>query len=602
MTKETIHINVPALARVEGEGALTLDISDSEIRKLELRIFEPPRYFEKILVGRDHRDIVDIVARICGICPVAYQVTAVQAIANAYGIVPEAGVKQYRRLLYCGEWIQSHSLHIHLLALPDFLGFSNVLDMSKKHPDVVHRGLRIQKAGNRIMEVLGGRSVHPVGLHVTGFYSYPDAAARAELAQVIDEAIQDAEQLLEWVSKLELPDDRNEICYVALGNDKTYPIEEGNIISSKGHRIEAQDFEKYFDEHQVPYSTALHCLLEQEHYLVGPLARFKLNQHLLPDSIQEYLQRLRISVADNSFHSLVARAIETLYALHEAKRLLETGTDLPPTGLADYPLSDSTGYSCTEAPRGLLWQKYQLDSEGKVVSARIVPPTSQNQGQIEHDLLESLTRFGLDKDKEAIRFHAEKIIRNYDPCISCSTHFLQLDVRRHGEYMQPVTELQTLDTPPMASIAIIGIGSPVTGDHQVEELIQKLKSRLAGMDYPIRKIIYLERPGLNLEAHLEKDTLNVIIDTLAPETDVRDIQYIDGRYLNGSNYFANETELPLSSHQIGVLDTISLRNMVLEDKRIIILGLPIGYADQKDPDAGIVMQLTGLIEKLGKNL
>lgn len=596
MTKETIHINVPALARVEGEGALTLDITGTEIRELELRIFEPPRYFEKILEGRDHKDIIDIVARICGICPVAYQVTAVQAIANAYHIVPDDMVRNYRRLFYCGEWIQSHSLHIHLLALPDFLGFKNVIDMSGMHPEVVHRGLRLQKAGNRIMEVLGGRSVHPVGLNVSGFYSYPDAAARANLKNVVTAAILDAEKLLEWVSMLELPDYQDNICFVSLSNGHSYPIEEGAIISSKGHYIEARDFEKYFIEQQVPYSTALHCLLEQDHYMVGPLARFKLNQHLLPDPIQEHISRLHISLADNSFQSLVARAIEILYALYEANRLLELCMD-DPVRPAEYAFSDSTGYACTEAPRGLLWHKYELDRNGKVASARIVPPTSQNQGQIERDLRESLTRYGLNRKQDELRFYAEKIIRNYDPCISCATHFLHLDIKHPGTDSYPDVSVQNPDFTQKSYLSIIGVGSPVAGDNHLENIIEELKSHYSGQDHVVRNIIYLERPGLGLDEYLDKDAVNIVIDSLEPGSEVDGIQYREGSNIN--SYFS---ELQISSHEYGVLDTISLINKLYNDKIILIMGLPLMNESQTGSNSEIMTRLIALIEKTGELL
>jgi coenzyme F420-reducing hydrogenase alpha subunit len=289
-------IQVPVLARVEGEGALDLCVRDGRIDELKLRIYEPPRLFEQFLVGHSYAEVPDLVPRICGICPVAYQMSAVNALEALCEAAPGPWVRTMRRLFYCGEWLQSHALHIHLLAAPDFLGFESAIAMASRYGDEVRRGLRLQALGNEIIRLLGARSVHPVGARVGGLWDAPDPAAADDL----------------------------------------------------GSRLEAA-----------------------------------LAEYRVPD--RPYL-------------------------------------DLTPAA--------GSGCGASEAPRGLLWHRYDLSDTGLIDYARIVPPTSQNQGRIEEDLRLSLTAVGLDRDADTLRHTGEMVIRNYDPCISCATHFLRLNLDR----------------------------------------------------------------------------------------------------------------------------------------------------------------------------
>ena len=425
-----IRIKVPVLARVEGEGALEFAIHKKKIESLQLRIYEPPRLFEKFLEGRSYHQVIDMVARICGICPVAYQMSAVHALEQAFGVKPNAHTRLLRRLFYCGEWIQSHALHIHLLAAPDFLGFDSVIGMAAHYPGEVRRGLRLQALGNDLIALLGGRSVHPVGARVGGFHRLPSPQDAESLLEKLQAARADARALLEWTAGLELPDDEQDFCCVSLRHADEYPLNEGRIVSSRGLDIPIEDFEEHFEEFQVPHSTALHASLHGHNYLVGPLARLNLNLDRLPENVRQAVGSTGISFPSrNMFHSMVARAVEIVFCLEEAIRILR----LPLAGLpahVDVRPGAGTGFGCTEAPRGLLWHRYQTDESGKITYARIVPPTSQNQARIEEDLRTSLQAFGLDKDEAALRLHAETVIRNYDPCISCATHFLKLSVKR----------------------------------------------------------------------------------------------------------------------------------------------------------------------------
>jgi sulfhydrogenase subunit alpha len=426
--KRSINIKVPVLTRVEGEGALEIDINNGEIDHLALRIFEPPRYFEKLLEDRPYTDVPDIVARICGICPVAYQMSAVQALESLFELSPSPWTIDMRRLLYCGEWIQSHSLHIHLLAAPDFLGYDNVLEMSKDHPEIVQRGINLQNLGNEIISFLGGRSVHPVGACTGGFFKSPSLAKARELLTKLEQHLDDCSKLIEWTCSLNLPDNEQNFTSVALHNSTEYPMYHGRLVSSQGLNIDISEFENHFKEHQVAHSTALHALHNNKPYFVGPLARLNLNQSLIPESSLEMLNKSGMQLpSKNIFHSIIARAIELHIAVTEAINILKIyRTTKTPNEMV--VTKAGTGYGCTEAPRGFLWHKYQTDENGLITSANIVPPTSQNQAQIESDLKYSILKYGLDHTDKDIRKFSEQIIRNYDPCISCATHFLKLKI------------------------------------------------------------------------------------------------------------------------------------------------------------------------------
>ena len=421
---------MPILARVEGEGALEIQIRDQTIQSLQLKIFEPPRLFEKFLEGRSYNDVLDMVARICGICPVAYQMSATHAIEQCFKIRATPWVHDMRRLFYCGEWLESHSLHIHFLASPDFLGFKSALEMAKKYPEEVRRGLRLQALGNELIRLLGGRSVHPVGACIGGFYKAPSLNQVKDILERVNACINDCETLIQWVLTLPCPDYTHDFTCVSLRHPSEYPMNEGQIVSSQGMKIDIDCFDDYFKEMQVPHSNALHCLLQGKTYLVGPLARVNINYDHLPLPIRDILSALGIRFpSKNMAHSIVARAVEIYYCVLEAQRILAAYV-YPESASSSVKPAAGVGYGCTEAPRGLLWQRYEFDAEGVIQSARIVPPTSQNQARIEEDLRVSLPQFGLNKPDDELRSYSEMIIRNYDPCISCSTHFLTMKIQR----------------------------------------------------------------------------------------------------------------------------------------------------------------------------
>ena len=427
--KNTRTIAIGTLARVEGEGALRVTVKDGTVKDVELRIFEPPRFFEAFLQGRHYDEVPDIVARICGICPVAYQMSAVHAIERIFGLRVNGPLRDLRRLIYCGEWIESHALHIYMLQAPDFLGYESGIAMAKDHAAVVTRGLRIKKAGNAVMALLGGRSVHPVSVRVGGFSRVP---SRHELESLKDELSWGRDAAIEtvrWVATFDYPEFSPDYTFVALRHADEYPLNEGRIAGGDGLDIPVDEFERHFTEHQVSYSNALHCTLQGAPYLVGPLARVNLNHDRLPLSVRHVLADVGLSLPlVNPFHGIVARSIEVLYALEESLRLINR-YEPPPLPSLPVTVQAGTGTACTEAPRGILYHRYRVDADGVIQEAKIVPPTSQNQGRIEQDLRLFIPRV-LDQSNEEASLACERVIRCYDPCISCATHFLRLKVER----------------------------------------------------------------------------------------------------------------------------------------------------------------------------
>ena len=426
----TKTIKVDYLTRVEGEGALDLEIRDGKVLSAELRIFEPPRLFEAMLRGRGYDEIPDIVARICGICPVAYQMSAVHAIENAFAVTVGGQLRALRRLLYCGEWIESHALHVVMLHAPDFLGYPDAIRMAEKHGDVVRQGLALKKAGNEILRVLGGREIHPVSVRPGGFHRVPTRRELAPLAEELKRALDIADDLVRWVAAFPFPDFEQDYEFVALKHPDEYPFNEGRIVSSRGIDIDISAFDSEFEERHVAHSTALHALTKRRGtYLVGPLARYALNYDRLPASIQSRAKESGLGpICRNPFQSIIVRALEIAYALEEALRIIEA-YDRPDAPYVPVEPRDAVGFGCTEAPRGFCWHRYEFEADGSVRLARIVPPTSQNQPSIEADLAAVAGQMVEEAD-DIIRDRCEQTIRNYDPCISCSAHFLDLSVRR----------------------------------------------------------------------------------------------------------------------------------------------------------------------------
>jgi coenzyme F420-reducing hydrogenase alpha subunit len=420
---------VDALARVEGEGRLWVRVRRGQVEEVRLDIYEPPRFFEALLRGRDFREAVDITARICGICPWAYQMSAAQAMEDACGVRVPRGVRDLRRLVYCGEWIESHALHVYLLHAPDFLGYDSAVHMAQDHPEAVRRGLELKKVGNHVMSLVGGRSVHPVNARVGGFYRVPTREELQPLVDPLRRARDLAEQTVRWVAGFPFPALEREVEFVALRHPEEYPILEGRIASSGGLEVDVREYEEHFQELQVPHSNALHSLLHGRPYVVGPVARFNLNFHRLTPAVQDLAREVGVvPPCRNPFQSIVVRSLEILYACEEALRLVEAYEPPPEPAVAVQP-REGVGYGATEAPRGVLYHRYRLDASGTIREAKIVPPTAQNQRSVEEDL-RAFVQENLHLDDPQLTWRCEQVVRNYDPCISCATHFLRLEVVR----------------------------------------------------------------------------------------------------------------------------------------------------------------------------
>jgi coenzyme F420-reducing hydrogenase alpha subunit len=430
MTEKTRTIRVDYLARVEGEGALQVKIRGDKVVDVQLKIFEPPRFFEALLRGRAFTEAPDITARICGICPVAYQMSAVHAMEDALGVTVDGQLRALRRLLYCGEWIESHALHVYMLHAPDFLGYPDAIQMAKDHRDAVQRGLQLKKVGNEILTLLGGRAIHPVSVRVGGFYRVPTKSELRPLAERLKWARGAAMDTVRWVAGFPFPDFEHDYEFVALSHPDEYPFNEGRLVSTHGLDTTAREYDAHFVEHQVRHSNALHSTIRgRGAYCVGPLARYALNFERLSPLAKDAARAAGLgAICRNPFKSIIVRAVEMLWACDEALRIIDAYQP-PEQPCVDVRPRAATGYACTEAPRGLLYHRYRLDAEGTIVDAKIVPPTSQNQKMIEEDLARFIPQH-LDLAHEQLTLQCEQAIRNYDPCISCATHFLTLRVDR----------------------------------------------------------------------------------------------------------------------------------------------------------------------------
>jgi sulfhydrogenase subunit alpha len=431
MSRRTI--NVAYLARVEGEGALHLTIRGNAVERAELRIFEPPRFFEAFLRGRAYVEAPDITARICGICPVAYQMSAVHAVEDAIGVHVGGPLRELRRLLYCGEWIESHVLHVYMLHAPDFLGYPSAIELAKDHGDVVTRGLKMKKAGNDIVRVLGGREIHPINVRVGGFYKAPSKRDLRELLDRLKWGRDAALETVRFVATLDFPDCKRDYEFVSLRHPDEYPFNEGRIVSSRGLDIPVGEYEEHFSELHVPYSHALQSRIKGGgNYFVGPNARYSLNFDRLSPTAQGIAREVGLGpICTNPYQSIIVRAVEVVYAFDEAIRIIEA-YEQPERPGVDAPPREGVGRAATEAPRGMLFHRYNLAPDGTIREAKIVPPTSQNQSTIEDDLRQFVGSW-LDMPDDRLQARCEQTIRNYDPCISCATHFLKLTIDRQAE-------------------------------------------------------------------------------------------------------------------------------------------------------------------------
>ncbi len=428
--KRTKTIKVNYLARVEGEGSLYVKLKDDQLKDVKLRIFEPPRFFEAFLRGRDFREVPDITARICGICPIAYQLGASQAMEDICGVKVTGPIRDLRRLIYCGEWIESHVLHIYMLHAPDFLGYEDAIQMAQDHPEAVKRALRMKKIGNELMRLLGGREIHPINLRIGGFYKVPRKRELEALTEDLKWGLEAAIETVKLVATFPFPDFEQDYEFVALRHPSEHAIHEGRLVSNKGMAAPISEYDDNLIEEHVEHSTALHTHVKgRSACFLGPMARYALNYGKLSKLAKEMAKSAGLgSVCNNPFQSIIVRSIETVYVFEEALRIIEN-YDMPGKPAVDVTPKAGTGYGATEAPRGICYHRYKIDKNGVILDAKIVSPTAVNQKTIENDLRHFIpANLKLPDDK--LQWQCEQAIRNYDPCISCSTHFLKLSIDR----------------------------------------------------------------------------------------------------------------------------------------------------------------------------
>jgi sulfhydrogenase subunit alpha len=424
-------IKTDYLARVEGEGGVVIEITDGVVSKVHMRIFEAPRFFEAFLRGRPYQDVIDFTSRICGICPVAYQMSSVHTIEKIFKATISAPVRELRRLLYCGEWIESHALHVYLLQGPDFYGLESAW-AGREYLEIAKRGLRFKKLGNDILTMLGGRPVHPVSVRAGGFFSVPDKKTLSSLLPELEKACAESLQEIRWAASLDFGDPVVDTEFISLGNIAEYPMNEGRVVSTTGLDTSLEDFLGSIQEFQVDYSTALHSGIKSEGtvspYIVGPLSRLNLNHEKLPQGIRSAMNEAGISLPIRNIRmAIIARVIEISYAFHEAMRIIRDYYE-PDRPCEDFEPTGGVATWITEAPRGMLIHRYELDDRGYVKGATIIPPTSQNLAHMEK-MIYDFARTHIRSQPDHLRKETEKIIRSYDPCISCSAHTLIIDRR-----------------------------------------------------------------------------------------------------------------------------------------------------------------------------
>jgi coenzyme F420-reducing hydrogenase alpha subunit len=424
----TQDILIPALSRVEGEGALYIRTKGGKVDDIELNIYEPPRFFEGFLLDRYYQEVPDITARICGICPVAYQMSGAQALENAYGIQISDEVRALRRLLYCAEYIESHALHIYMLQVPDLLGKESVIGVAEIAPEVVTKALRLKKIGNALLRAIGGRSVHPVNTKVGGFYRWPDREVMHALLDDMKWALQASLDTVEFAATLDYPEFEVDYEYVALTRPDEYAIYDGDVLSSTGKRVTVNEFETAYLESHVSHSTALHShTVDGNPYFVGPLARMNINFEQLRPAAKKAAEGIGLELPlKNPYKGLIARGIELVEVCDVAIELIEAYDPQGPC-YEEVELQEGEGFGISEAPRGILYHHYKVGADGLIQYAKITPPTAQNYPRMEADLWK-LAPEVISQPHEEAKLACEHLIRSYDPCISCSTHFLKLKI------------------------------------------------------------------------------------------------------------------------------------------------------------------------------
>lgn len=427
----TIDIDVKHVTRIEGHGNIVVRARDGVIEKNEWQVPEAPRFFEAMVRGRSYEDIQTIVSRICGICSVTHSLAAIKAVENALEVEVSDQTDKLRILAHYGEQIESHSLHVGYLVAPDLLGQKSVVPLASTHPDVVKTVIAIHRVGNAIMDKLAGRKTHPVRLVPGGFAMLPTESDLRDIKQMLESIFPDLKTLAEVVLSLAggLPDFSRETEYIALVNPPTYPFYHGQIGSTDTDEVvPVKEFERVVNEYVSPQSTAKWARWHRDSYAVGALARYNLNaDYLLPLATATASQLGLAKGCCNPYMNNVAQVVETVQVV---ERSLEIVDELLTAGIAQerpkVEPKEGEGTGAVEAPRGILFHSYTFDKTGHCTRANICIPTNQNHANIQKDF-EAFVPTVIDRDQDEIRLLMEMLVRSYDPCVSCSTHYLNVE-------------------------------------------------------------------------------------------------------------------------------------------------------------------------------
>jgi coenzyme F420-reducing hydrogenase alpha subunit len=435
MSDLSLAITVPYVTRVEGHGNIVIDMREGKLVRSHLQVVEPPRYFEAMIKGYPYTDIALITSRICGICSVGHQVTSLKATEKALGIQVSEQTILLRKLLVYGATMQSHVLHIYFLAAPDLLGVPSVVPLATSHPDVVKMALRMKKLSNDICDKLGGRTIHPNRLVPGGFTRLPSPEDLAWIKNALEkQMVPDAKASLALLKSLlpKFPAFERETEYIGLRDDGEYAFYDGKIASTDTGLTPVDDYLGITNEFVVPHSTSKHCKHARSSYFVGALGRLNNNYDKLNPMAKSVANELGLKpVVKNPFLNTAAQLVETVHVVEESLKLLDT---LLGKGIRDEKpvvpdrLREGRGAEATEVPRGILFHDYTYDNRGQVVKANCIIPTTQNTQNIDDDMKELVPwMIAKGMTKEQMTLTLEMLVRAYDPCISCSVHFLDVE-------------------------------------------------------------------------------------------------------------------------------------------------------------------------------